>query len=243
MYRYRHCCSYSVLEGIETELTFLSTSCETLVPEHIIPADNLSTGVVFDNFDLFVDTPTGKDTLHDTVSIIYQNIPANVILITENASVQTTEVEETDPAENNNNSFSLNDSNKKQLNKSRKRNRHKFEEVSFELEHYAKKTKIEFSNPASVTQLSIIPKQLSNWKKIDIAWMITHFLGSDNVPMWVGYNSSILKDTSPIQKVSYLLPINASPIDNSVVWKTLKIANKISAECGTNISKKRVTLP
>ncbi|GFX03209.1 uncharacterized protein TNCV_1700931 [Trichonephila clavipes] len=31
-------------------------------------------GVAFDNFDKYVDTSTGKDTLHDTAGIIYQNV-------------------------------------------------------------------------------------------------------------------------------------------------------------------------
>ncbi|GFW80338.1 uncharacterized protein TNCV_2944711 [Trichonephila clavipes] len=37
------------------------------------------TGVAYDNFDRFVETTNGKDTLHDTVGIIYQNIEANTI--------------------------------------------------------------------------------------------------------------------------------------------------------------------
>ncbi|GFS49548.1 hypothetical protein TNCV_2968411 [Trichonephila clavipes] len=31
-------------------------------------------GVAFDNFDRYVGTLTGKDTLHDTKGIIYQNV-------------------------------------------------------------------------------------------------------------------------------------------------------------------------
>ncbi|KAG8289857.1 hypothetical protein J6590_095773 [Homalodisca vitripennis] len=31
-------------------------------------------GMAFDNYDRFVDTKPGKDTLHDTVGIMYQNI-------------------------------------------------------------------------------------------------------------------------------------------------------------------------
>lgn len=32
--------------------------------------------VAFDNFDLFVNTPSGKDTLHETVEIGIQTIPS-----------------------------------------------------------------------------------------------------------------------------------------------------------------------
>ncbi|KAG8258982.1 hypothetical protein J6590_019451 [Homalodisca vitripennis] len=36
--------------------------------------ENLVAGMAFDNYDRFVDTKPGKDTLHDTVGIMYQNI-------------------------------------------------------------------------------------------------------------------------------------------------------------------------
>ena len=35
---------------------------------------NLSTGLAWNNFDRFVDTTSGKDTLHDTVGFIFQNV-------------------------------------------------------------------------------------------------------------------------------------------------------------------------
>lgn len=40
-------------------------------PEDIRKALGLCTGVAFDNFDRFVDTSNGWDTLNDTVRIIY----------------------------------------------------------------------------------------------------------------------------------------------------------------------------
>ncbi|KAG5867932.1 hypothetical protein JTB14_018058 [Gonioctena quinquepunctata] len=49
-----HCISYTAIPELETEATL--------------------TGVAFDNYDRFVETLTGKDTLHDTVGIIHQNI-------------------------------------------------------------------------------------------------------------------------------------------------------------------------
>lgn len=41
----------------------------------------MKTGIAFNNFDRFVDTPTAKNTLHDTVGIIFQDIidPSNEI--------------------------------------------------------------------------------------------------------------------------------------------------------------------
>lgn len=44
-------------------------------PEDIVRRrrSDLNTAVAFDNFDHFVETLDSKDTLHDTVGIIYQN--------------------------------------------------------------------------------------------------------------------------------------------------------------------------
>ncbi|CAF4820665.1 unnamed protein product [Pieris macdunnoughi] len=53
-----------------TELTYATQKDESLVPSGIRKVNGLSTHVAFDNFDRFVDTATGKDTLHDTVGII-----------------------------------------------------------------------------------------------------------------------------------------------------------------------------
>ncbi|GFU43145.1 hypothetical protein TNCV_4289841 [Trichonephila clavipes] len=59
---------------LETEATISSVNRSQICPPDIIQSPSLSTGVAFDNFDRYVDTLTGKDTLHDTVGIIYQNI-------------------------------------------------------------------------------------------------------------------------------------------------------------------------
>ncbi|CAD6203987.1 GSCOCG00012671001-RA-CDS, partial [Cotesia congregata] len=72
--RYGHCCSYHVVEELETEATFSSSTRSELCPDGIKKSSGLNTGVAFDNFDRFVDTASGKDTLHDTVGIIYQDI-------------------------------------------------------------------------------------------------------------------------------------------------------------------------
>jgi hypothetical protein len=45
------------------------------LPETLLRRPDLNAGVAFDNFDLFVETLTGKDTLDDTVGIVTQDIP------------------------------------------------------------------------------------------------------------------------------------------------------------------------
>ncbi|GFU51383.1 uncharacterized protein TNCV_4752491 [Trichonephila clavipes] len=72
--RHEHCCNYNTLEELETEATISSVNRSQICPLDIIQSPSLSTGVAFDNFDRYVDTLTGKDTLHDTVGFIYQNV-------------------------------------------------------------------------------------------------------------------------------------------------------------------------
>lgn len=74
IHRYGHCISYPAVEELETEATYTSIQQSSICPEAIIKSPHLCTGVAFDNFDRFVETNSGKDTLHDTVGIIYQNI-------------------------------------------------------------------------------------------------------------------------------------------------------------------------
>ncbi|CAF4875168.1 unnamed protein product [Pieris macdunnoughi] len=72
--RFGHCCNYTTLEELETEATISSVRQSQVCPPDIILNPSLCTGVAFDNFDRYVDTLNGKETLHDTVGIIYQNI-------------------------------------------------------------------------------------------------------------------------------------------------------------------------
>lgn len=69
-----YCCSYNVIEEIETEATFNACSANQISPEDAILGPNYCTGVAFDNYDRFVETRSGKDTLHDTNGFFYQNI-------------------------------------------------------------------------------------------------------------------------------------------------------------------------
>ena len=59
------------------------------------------------------------------------------------------------------------------------------------------------------------------------------FLDVPNTPSWIGY-IIIIPDNSIKQKVGYLPPINHSPTDKSVVYMTLRQAQKIARECMQN---------
>lgn len=210
--RYGHCCSYTVLEELETEATFTSTRQESVCPEDILQTSSLCTGVAFNNFDRFVDTRTGKDTLHDTVGIIFQNVCASVEI---NAENRRNEIGiETDSSSN-------------------KKRRRIFDAITPEFEPYTKKPKLieplyPIYHPLHVIRASNLP----TLQQLNFSWLISHILKVPKTPMWVGYNSLIHQDSSVMQRVSYLTSINKSPTENTVVLETMKQALKIAEECG-----------
>ncbi|GFW88474.1 hypothetical protein TNCV_3552441 [Trichonephila clavipes] len=69
--RLGHCYNYNTLEEQETEATISSANHSQICPPDIIQSPSLITGVAFDNFDKYVETLIGEDTLHETVGIIY----------------------------------------------------------------------------------------------------------------------------------------------------------------------------
>ena len=74
MNRLEHCASYHTTEEIETEATFESAKRKLVTPLEMKLNPRCGTDVGWDNFDRFVETITGKETLHDTVGITYQTI-------------------------------------------------------------------------------------------------------------------------------------------------------------------------
>lgn len=198
--RYGHCISYSAIEELETEATFSSVSRSEICPEVINKEENLVAGMAFDNYDRFVDTKTGKDTLHDTVGIMYQNINPTDDGVEEEQEEDDTERSKQD-----------------------RPRRRSFEAIDFELPQYAKKLK-KISNiqtESEEEEINIIVHK-SLYDRIDRVWMLSHALGLLNTPMWTGFNSKIVVDDTPQQLISYLTPINHSPTSNAVVLATMQ---------------------
>ena len=63
--RLGHSISYTVVEELETEAAYTSIGRSSLCPSNIVWQKDLHTGVAFDNFNRFVETTDGKQTLHD----------------------------------------------------------------------------------------------------------------------------------------------------------------------------------
>ncbi|GFV51442.1 uncharacterized protein TNCV_843821 [Trichonephila clavipes] len=70
-----------------------------------------------------------------------------------------------------------------------------------------------------------------------VIFTFTLFLHVPNTPMGTGFNSKIIKDTSPKQKVSYLTPINFSPTNVAVVTHTMEQAQVVGKECNQTYVK------
>lgn len=210
--RYGHCCSYSALEGLETEATFTSCESSDICPDGIVRLPGLLTGVAYDNYDRFVDTSTGKDTLHDTVGIIFQieseqasdddNIDANISTSNDSAS------------------------------QSQVKHRRSFDIVGKELEPYAKRPRLLETMLPLESPLRAKAPNCESFQNINFAWMLSFYFNWPNTPMWVGFNSLLHEDKSPKQRLCYLTTINASPTNKSVVLETMNQSKIVADECG-----------
>ena len=67
--RLGHSINYHTIEELETELTYSSLVDQRITPHGMSMDPILCLGVAFDNFDRYVETSCGKNTLHDTVGI------------------------------------------------------------------------------------------------------------------------------------------------------------------------------
>lgn len=210
--RFGHCCSYNTIEELETEATFFSADSSSICPQGITLSPDLCMGVAFDNFDRYVETCSGKDTLHDTVGIIFQNV------------TDVSDVDAREDCENyDGNEF---------VNTPGTRRRRSYEAIIPELQSYPKRPRMVDVLLPSDNELRLsIPDNLKIIKQVDVLWMLSHAFEIPNTPMWVGFNSKIVQDNSPKQKVTYLTPINLSPTDKSVVLETMSQAQKAAQEC------------
>ncbi|GBP62836.1 hypothetical protein EVAR_44691_1 [Eumeta japonica] len=204
--------NYPGIEELETEATYYSMLKSTICPDAIKTSSNLCTGIAFDNYDRFVETNDGKDTLHDTVGIIYQNIDPNISQESDTPNLPSSSSEEPGT--------------------SGKRRRRTMEITELEERPYMKKPKMTDSLEISIHEAEeILPTNLQLYNNIDIIWMLSHAYHLPNLPMWVGYNSLISNnENNPMQIVSYLTPINLSPTNTSVVLETMEQSLKICEE-------------
>lgn len=127
----------------------------TICPEAIKKNPNLCTGVAYDNFDRFVETKDGKDTLHDTVGIIYENVDPSSSHESDTPNLPSSTSEEPGT--------------------SGKRRRRTMEITEVEGRPYKKKPKTTDSLEISVHEAEeTLPVNLQLYRNIDIIWMLSH---------------------------------------------------------------------
>lgn len=208
MNRYGVVPSYNVIEGIETELTFTAASTSRLLPDGLHSVPFLHTGLAWDNFDLFVETINGKDTLHDTVGIAYQDEYANPMT----GMQRIPSSEEPVPGT---------------------RRRRTFEASQLTIEPYYKRPKITKQSmvPLNDPRRFEIPATLKKSQELDFLWTLNLKLKPKETQMWVGFNYDHTIETLARQKVCYLPQINQSPTSNAVVMHTLKMSQRVAEEC------------
>ena len=191
MNRLGHCASYHTIKDVETEATLESTKRNFVTPLGMKP--RCETDVAWDNFDRFVETITGKETVHDTVGITYQTITEeeptdqepgdDENLLSEEETCFTREVTE-----------AIHET----LDK--KKRRRAYQSRSLNIIPYRKKLKLRTSDFLSNDKpirlkFENTSASMNNWK-IDTSWMLNYVVNLHILtPLWPGWNSNL---TEPI---------------------------------------------
>lgn len=113
---------------------------------------------------------------------------------------------------------------------SKRRKRRTCDPVTHELEEYSKRPRF---NETLLPLDSLSRSAASNFDYSQIRnfghlWTLCHVVGIPKTPMWTGFQTLLHVDLSPMQKVSYMTTINASPTNKSVVIETMKQALKVA---------------
>ena len=119
----------------------------------ILRFPHLSIGVAWDNFDLFIESEDGRNTLHDTVGICYQDVPTE--------GEEITILEDNTPPNPSARQW--------------KRRTFDFFESEIENTQISLFYKFSFVSPDDASLL-IVPASIKNFKMLNISWLISYFL-------------------------------------------------------------------
>ena len=195
---YGYCSSYNTIQEIEAELTFEANKRQEILPYGMELGIN-DTGIAWDNYDCFVETKNGRDTLHDTAGISYQTLQKQV------------------EPENNENNSTENEidleiqrfHDKKDLGNKKKR-KFAYSSRMLDIEPYRKKPKMDASKrlPPSDKRYAFQPPSLAVAQKKDFLWVFSSkFDETDSIPMWVGWNSRnddiLFTSNKPIANITF----------------------------------------
>ncbi len=201
--RYGSCISYSVAEEIETDIAFAISEKGQALPDGMMKLAGLGTGLAWDNYDENAETLSGAGTVHDTVGICIQDVIDAPPIIEEEQSGTVEEIQD------------------------RKQRKRLFDKKECHLQPYYKKPKM--SRFAFRKQKVPRPVNLTDMHYRDLLWMMS--LNLKETPMWGGFNSLIMVDPLPIQKIGYMENIPFPPTRLDVVAKTLQVSQQVAEEC------------
>lgn len=230
LHRYGHMVSYTKAEELETESVLALSSNSEVCPEDILRTSSLRTSLAWNNFDRFVDTKSGKDTLHDTVGIIFQDVPENFARPAKTLADFSLDPNNVNNGEESSSEVKIISS----IEPPKKKMRRSFDITVPEVVNKPKRKLNISENLLGIDdprRLSL-PENLITFKNINFAWVSSINLNIPNVPMWVGFNSLIHQDRTPKQNIAYLTTINSSPTNQAVVELTLHESIKAADECG-----------
>ena len=206
--RFGHCLNYSSLEELET-----ATAEATLERKQACPEDTIQgypIGLAFDNFDEFTQTLSGSGTLHDTMGILYQNMPSS-------------------PSERIPIHSSGNQAIPDEITRETKKKR-SLTVADEPLVPYVGSPKVRHFS-YNDTNVFTLPDCTSKARQLDLVWMMNHALGTRLIPMWVGFNARNYSDSLPKQEVRYMPNIKEPITSLSVIRETLLITQRCATEC------------
>ena len=213
--RFGHCLNYNKLEELETATTEKIQDRQLTCPEGTVVGSPM--GLAFDNFDELTQTLSGTDSLHDTMGILYQNIPDAESSHPDVGSAMTdrgkASTSEAPAPKKSSRKRTLDTSNEMPLAPYRK---------------VPKMTSFTYRN----TAIYSLPDVSARARHLDLIWMISHAIGDDMLPMWVGFNASLSSsDALPKQEVRYMPNLKQPITSLDVIQETLVTTQKCAEEC------------
>lgn len=202
--RMGHSISYTTTQEIETELAYGCSIEKRVLPFGLeLQRPELHTHVAFYNYDRFVETSSGKDTLHDTVGIAFQNKgdePFSMHTINANDSAEPLSMQ----------LFTANDS----ADHSRSRRRKYVSKFNSYVEPYVK---------GSQHRLFLVgiepkcPQNLQVANTLNNIWMMNCAFNTSGAKRWFLWNATRIIDSNPMHNIGYLPNLNSSPTSDATV--------------------------
>ena len=214
MNRFSHCINYNCLEQLETATAEAIQERKKACPEDTLRG--VPIGLAFDNFDEMTQTLSGSNTLHDTMGILYQNIPEVNEDSTSSIPMSSTDEERCIIVTLGAKKISKK---KRSLTVSNSHLVLYFGEPKMTVFHYKN---------THVFSLSDVSRRA---RQLDLVWMMSHALDIDVLPMWVGFSSMFHKDRLPKQKILYMPNLKEPITSLAVVRHTLETTQKCAEEC------------